>query len=357
MAEERVPVIMDVDTGVDDCIALLYAVASPNVELVAATCCAGNVEAPRAAANTLAVLELAGAGDVDVALGSLAPLVAPLRTAISHGPGGLGYAELPAARRALSSRSGPDLLVDEARRRPGAITLVATGPLTNVALAVQLDPELPRLLRRLVVMGGSFEHPGNTTPTAEFNVLVDPEAAKIVLDAFSDSGGARPLLCGLNVTERAEFRPEHLRRLAELAASTPEESARPDDPPGTRSGASNPLVRCVSDALRFSMEAHLRFGQGYVAHLHDPLALALALDASLGETRAGTVDVELSGLLTRGMTVVDWHGLWARAPNADVAVQIDAERLLAELVRRLAALARRLPVHATGERTPRSTGA
>jgi purine nucleosidase len=90
------------------------------------------------------------------------------------------------------------------------------------------------------------------------------------------------------------------------------------------------------------MEANLRFGQGYVAHLHDPLALALALDGSLGKTQLGTVDIELDGSLTRGMTVVDWHGLWGRAPNADVAVQIDAERLLGELVGRIAALASRL---------------
>ncbi|TML84310.1 MAG: nucleoside hydrolase [Actinobacteria bacterium] len=313
---------MDVDTGVDDCIALLYAVASPEVELVAATCCAGNVVAPRAAANTLAVLELAGAGDVEVALGSLAPLVAPLRTAVFHGPGGLGYAELPPARRAPSSRFAPDLLAAEARRRPGAITLVATGPLTNVALAVRRDAELPSLLRRLVVMGGSVDHPGNTTPTAEFNVLVDPEAAKSVLDAFSGAD-PRPLLCGLNVTEQAAFGPEHLQRLAELAGST------------------NAVVRLVSDALRFSMEAHDRAGVGYVAHLHDPLALALALDGSLGETRAGTVDVELAGSLTRGMTVVDWQGLWGRTPNADVVVEVDAARFLDELVGRLAALARR----------------
>jgi purine nucleosidase len=349
VSEERIPVIMDVDTGVDDCIALLYAVASPNVELVAATCCAGNVVAPRAAANTLAVLELAGSGEVDVAVGSFAPLVAPLRTATSHGPDGLGYAELPEARRALSTRFGPNLLVEEARRRPGAITLVATGPLTNVALAVEREPELPRLLRRLVVMGGSFDYSGNTTPAAEFNALVDPEAAKIVLDAFSRSS-ERPLLCGLNVTERAEFRPDHLRRLAELAGCTPEESPNPDDPAGTRSRASNPLVRCISDALRFKMEANLRFGKDYVAHLHDPLALALALDASLGKTRAGTVDVELEGSLTRGMTVVDWHGLWRRAPNADVAVQIDVSRFLDELVARIAALARRL--HRTQECVP-----
>jgi purine nucleosidase len=332
---------MDVDTGVDDSIALLYAVAIPNVELVAVTCCAGNVEAPQAASNTLAVLELAGAGDVEVALGSLAPLVVPLRIASSHGPGGLGYAQLPRARRALSSRFAPDLLVGEARRRPGAITLVATGPLTNVALAIARERDLPRVLRRLVIMGGSFDHPGNTTPAAEFNVLVDPEAAKIVLEAFSEPNVPRPLLCGLNVTEQAEFTPDHLRQLAARAGSVPEESVDPEDPAGTRSRASNALVRYVSDALRFSMEAHLRFGQGYVAHLHDPLALALALDGSLGETRPGTVDVELAGSLTRGMTVVDWHGLWGRAPNADVAVRIDAARLLDELVGRIGTLARR----------------
>jgi purine nucleosidase len=307
---------MDVDTGIDDAVALLYAVASPEVELVAATCCAGNVEAPQAAANTLAVLELAGAEDVEVAMGSLAPLVAPLRTAIFHGPHGLGYAELPPARRALSPRFAPDLLVEQARRRPGELTLVATGPLTNVALALRREPELPRLLKRLAVMGGSFDHPGNTTPAAEFNVSVDPEAAKIVFDAFSESA-QRPLLCGLNVTERAELRPEHLERLA----------------------GDDPVSRCVADALRFSMEAHERFGQGYVAHMHDPLALALALDESLGKTRAGTVDVELAGPLTRGMTVVDWHGIWGRAPNADVAVEIDAARLLDELIGRIAALA------------------
>jgi len=342
MAEERVPLIMDVDTGVDDCVALLYAVSSPQVELVAATCCAGNVPAPRVAANTLAVLELVGAGHVEVALGSLAPILAPLQTATSHGPSGLGYAELPESRRALSSRFAPDLLVEEARRRPGAIVLVATGPLTNVALALRRDPELPRLLRRLVIMGGSFEHPGNTTPTAEFNVFVDPEAAKMTLDACSAPGLRRPLICGLNVTEQAEFRPDHLRRLAELAGSAPPESPDPDDLPGARSLASNPLVRCVSDALRFSMEAHLGLGQGYLAHMHDPLALAVALDESLGETRPGTVDVELSGSLTRGMTVVDWHDLWARPHNADVVVRIDAQRFIDELIERIAALARRV---------------
>src|SRR5207253_3511080 len=183
-----------------------------DAELVAVTCCAGTVPAPQAAANTLAVLELAGAGGVEVAVGSEAPLVEPLRTATSHGPKGLGYTDLPAPRAAVSDRFAPDLIIEEARRRPGELLLVATGPLTNVALALRREPELPLLLRRLAIMGGSFEHPGNTTPVAEFNVWVDPEAAAAVFRAFA-SAAQRPLVCGLNVTERTELRAEHVARL------------------------------------------------------------------------------------------------------------------------------------------------
>jgi purine nucleosidase len=321
-----IPLIMDVDTGVDDAVALLLAVASPVAELLAVTCVAGNVPAPQAAANTLAVLELAGAGGVEVALGSVAPLVEPLRTAVSHGPTGLGYADLPAPAASLSPRFGPDLIVEEARRRPGELLLVATGPLTNVALALRREPELPRLLRGLAVMGGAFEYPGNATPAAEFNVLVDPEAASAAFAAFAAEDAARPLVCGLNVTERVGLEPPHLSRLAELAG-----------------GTGNELVHFLSDALQFKMEAHQAYGGRYIAHMHDPLALALALDRSLGETRPGTVDVELGGRLTRGMTVVDWSGARGRPVNADVALSVDAERFLDELVRQLAELARARP--------------
>ncbi len=304
---------MDVDTGVDDAIALMLAVARPDVELVAVTCCAGNVEAPQAAANTLAVLELCGASDVEVAVGSEAPLVEPLRTATSHGPRGLGYAQPAAARASVSPRYAPDLIAEEARRRPGELLLVATGPLTNVALAVRREPALPQLLRRLAVMGGSFDHPGNTTPVAEFNVWVDPEAASAVFRAFS-AARERPLVAGLNVTEKTELRPEHVAQLGESTVSG-----------------------LVADAVGVKFERN-----GGLAHMHDPLALALALDSSLGETRPGTIDVELAGSMTRAMTVVDWYGQWGRAPNADVAVEVDVERFMDELVGRLAALARKV---------------
>ena len=152
--------ILDVDTGIDDSLALLYAVASPDAELVAVTCVSGNTDARQVATNTLAVLELAGRDDVEVAIGREMPLVRPLETTPeTHGPLGIGYAELPAPGRAVSERHGVDVIVDEARRRPGEIQLVTLGPLTNLAVALEREPDLPRLLGGLSVMGGAFGVP------------------------------------------------------------------------------------------------------------------------------------------------------------------------------------------------------
>jgi purine nucleosidase len=332
---------MDVDTGVDDALAILYVLASPEAELVALASTSGNVAAADVARNNVSLLELCGAEDVEVALGLELPLVEPLRTAVSHGPRGLGYAELPEPRRRVSPRRSAELVAAEARRRPGELVLVSTGPLTNVAVAVRQEPELPSLLRRLVIMGGAFRRAGNTSPVAEFNILVDPEAARAVFDAFSTGAVAPPLLCPLDVTETVALRPEHVRRLAELAGSQPEELLAPADR-GVRSRASNPLVRCLSDAVRYHMEAYERFGYGYLSHMHDPLAAVLALEPALAETRAATVDVELAGRLTRGATIADWRGDWGRAPNVDVAVRVDADAVLERLVERLAALARQV---------------
>ena len=181
-----IPILVDCDTGIDDSLALLYAAASPECELVAVTCTAGNVDARQVAENTSAVLELAGRSDVEVAIGRETPLARALvTTPETHGPRGIGYAELPPAAAPLSKRYSPDLIVEEARRRPGELTLVTLAPLTNVALAVLREPDLPRLLRRLVVMGGSYRSAGNTAPTTEWNVNVDPESAKIVFEAFA----------------------------------------------------------------------------------------------------------------------------------------------------------------------------
>src|SRR5689334_9628317 len=163
-----IPLILDVDTGIDDSLALLYAAATPDAELVAVTCVGGNVDAHQVERNTRAVLELAGRTDVEVALGRDRPLVRPIETTPeTHGPQRLGRAELPPPSRPLSERDAVDLLIDEARRRPGEITLVTCGPLTNLALALLREPELPALLRSWVLMGGAYRHPGNTNPTTE----------------------------------------------------------------------------------------------------------------------------------------------------------------------------------------------
>ena len=341
---ETTPLIVDVDTGIDDSLALLYLMASPEAEILGITCTAGNVTARQVATNNLAWLELCGYPEVEVALGAEVPIIQPLvTTEETHGPQGIGYAELPAPTRQVSPRHATQVWIDNVRRRPGEITGLITGPLTNLALAIKLEPELPLLLKRIVVMGGAFNHAGNTLPTTEWNIAVDPDSAKIVFDAFSAvSADRRPIVCALDVTERITLLPRHLAELAEAAGSTPE-IVSPQDAPGTRSTASNPVIRHLSDAVRFYLEFHRDYDQGgFVAHMHDPFAAAIALDPSLGRVRPATVDVELAGALTRGQTVADWRGMWGRAPNADIVVDTDPEEFFRRAIERVGALARRL---------------
>jgi len=340
---DPLPLIIDCDTGIDDSLALLYACASPEASIVGVTCVGGNVDAQQVALNTRAVLELAGREDIEVALGRETPLVRPVQTAPeTHGPRGLGYAELPAPRRPLSDRHAADLIIEEARRRPGELTLITIGPLTNLGLAVLREPELPRLLRRWVLMGGSYRSAGNTAPTTEWNIHCDPEAAKVAFTAFAEPGlAARPLALGLDVTERAKFTPEHMGRLARRSGSQPDETLG-DGGRESSSIASNPIVRFTADALRFYMEFHSRYDGFYGAFIHDPLAVAAALDPSLVRAEAVTVDVELGGTLTTGETVTDWRRVWGRPPNLDVAVEANAEEFLDRFVERVGGLAERL---------------
>ena len=347
-----IPLILDVDTGIDDSLALLYAAASDDCELVGVTCVGGNVDAHQVERNTRAVLELAGRTDVEVALGRDRPLVRPIETTPeTHGPQGLGHAELPAPSRPLSERNGIDLIVEAAHRRPGEITIVTLGPITNLAVALLREPKLPQLLRGWVLMGGAYRPPGNTSPTTEWNIHCDPEAAQIAFTAWGESAQAhghdRPVALGLDVTEQAKILPEHIVELARAAGSAPDDSlalARGEDPMhATRSVASNAIVRYVADALRFYMEFHAHYDGFYGAFIHDPLAVAATLDPGLITTRAVAVDVELSGTLTTGETVADWRGASGRPPNVDVAVAVDAPEFLRRLVERVGRLAAARP--------------
>jgi purine nucleosidase len=324
------PFLIDCDTGIDDALALLYACASPEIELVGVTCVAGNVEARQVADNTRAVLELAGRDDIEVALGREVPLVRPLETAPeAHGPRGLGYAELPPASRPLSSRSAVEVIVDAVRRHRGELTILTLGPLTNFAMALMDAPDLPTHVR-WVLMGGSYRSAGNTAPTTEWNIHVDPEAAHVAFDAFTRAG-VRPVAFGLDVTERAKFLPAHLER---LAASAPD----------------SPVVRFAREALRFYMEFHSRFDGFYGAFIHDPLAVAAAMDPTLVRTEALSVQIELAGRLTAGETVTDWRRVWGRDPNVDVAVEADTQRFMDRFVERVGALAAGRTAAASGAR-------
>lgn len=350
---DRTPLILDVDTGIDDSLALLYAAASPEAELIAATCVSGNIDAHHVGINTRAVLELAGRGDVEVAMGRETPLQRPLQTTPeTHGPQGLGYAELPAPARPLSDRHAVDLIIDEARRRPGEITLVTLGPLTNLAIAVLREPALPRLLKGYALMGGAFGVSGNTTPTTEWNIHCDPDAARIVFTAWAQAIEADPsiprgLALGLDTTEQAVITTDAVVRLARRAGSTPDDSlalARGEDPMRpVHSVASNPVVRYLADALRFYFEFHAKYDGFYGAHIHDPLAVAATLDRALVTTTAAFVDVETRGEITTGMTVADTRKLTGRTPNLDVATGADVPTFLDRLIERIGGLAATLP--------------
>jgi purine nucleosidase len=346
-----VPLILDVDTGIDDALALLSACASTEVELLAVTCVGGNVDARQVAENTRAVLELAGRADVPVFLGREQPLVKPLETSTeTHGPRGLGYAELPEARRPLEKGQAADALVELARARPGEVSLVTLGPLTNLAVALDREPSLPTLLGSFVLMGGAYRGPGNTTPTSEWNIHVDPDAAKAVFAGWSTVAGnhgegvvARPLAMGLDVTERARFRPEHLRHLAVRAGVRPLDA----DPLGREpvgaigSVAANPVLRFIVDALRFYFDFHAKYDGFYGAFIHDPFAVAAAIDRSLVRPEPVFVDVETGPGLAHGMTVADWRGLTRQTPNLDVAVEGDADGFIERFIDRVGGLAAR----------------
>ena len=271
---------MDVDTGVDDALALLLALSSPEVELVGVSTVAGNVSLSRTTDNTLRLLQWAGHADVPVYAGAERPLV---RDAVAaddvHGATGLGAAQLPKARTS-SAGDGVEFLLRTLQARPGEVTLVATGPLTNLAQAEAQVPGVLRWARQVVIMGGAVRVPGNITPTAEFNFYADPHAARQVL-----ASEAELVLVGLDVTEQVWLEQTTLQTCTSPYAA---------------------FCRAACEPVIAFESAHYGFAG---MHIHDPVALGAALWPQLFRTQQLWVDVEISGELTAGQVVVDQRTL------------------------------------------------
>ena len=291
------PLILDVDTGTDDALALAYAHANPHIELVAATTVAGNIGVELATANTLAVLDYVGASDVPVYRGASHPLTRPHRDAIYfHHENGMGGALLPASSRAEGEFKGPAVIIRLARQRPGEITLVCLGPLTNLAIALNVEPNLTELLAGVALMGGAYNVPGNTTPAAEFNILVDPEAAEQVFAAPFK----RLTAVGLDVTEQVRLTTADWKHALDNA------------------GTLHPTAALLGEVGRF---AYGELGRESFA-LHDPLAVAAALQPDLISREDAAIAVDTTNGDNLGQTRIVGPG------RTEVAIAVDVERAL-----------------------------
>jgi inosine-uridine nucleoside N-ribohydrolase len=302
------PIVIDCGPGHDDAIAILLALASPEVELVAVTTVAGNQTLEKTTHNALKVLELAGRADVPVAAGAERPLRRELRTAAHvHGESGLDGPDLPEPTAAPVAAHAADLLAELIR--PGVV-LVPTGPLTNVALLLERHPGVTGRLERIAWMGGAIGE-GNVTPAAEFNAFVDPEAAAVVFGS-----GIEVTMIGLDVTHKALLTRAHADRLR-------------------GAGKAGRAVAELSDFFQRFHESRYGFDG---SPIHDALAVAVVIDPSLVETVECNVSIETASELCDGRTVVDrWH-VTGLPPNAKVGIDVDAERFLELLVERISSL-------------------
>ncbi len=299
-----IELIVDCDTGIDDALALMWLAGRTDVHIVAVGSVHGNIDAETSALNSLKILEICGGVEVPVAIGARRPLVAPLHLATYvHGEDGLGNAGLERPARKPEPISAIEQLVSLARSRPGELQLLATGPLTNLALALAIEPRLPQLLQRVVVMGGAVGVPGNITPLAEANFYHDPEAAAAVLDA-----GFNLVMVGLDVTSKVFLDASHL---AELSASSPK-------------------GQLAARILPHYMDFYAPILNRRACLLHDPLAAALVVERDLAQYEQLRVKVELGGEWTRGASLVDRRGgiQPGELRTVSVATDVDSERFL-----------------------------
>jgi purine nucleosidase len=317
-------IILDTDPGSDDAMALMLALNSPELDVRAVTVVPGNVTAKQGLENALRMVSLANRCDIPVAAGAQHPLFQKLITAeFWHGKNGLANIELPPSKCKVDPRYGPDLIIEMVHAAPHEITLVPVGPLTNIALAVERDPSIVPLVKEVILMGGSITG-GNSTAAAEANIYNDPEAAQIVFQA-----GWPLTMVGLDVGDKTLLSSKYLDQI------------------GQTHGPVNDFIYQVAHYL---IDLSAQFGFNGTP-MYDPLAVGVAIDASLVKAPPMHVDVETRGKFTRGETVANRHGVVERnvlhgdrymvegldkvEPNAKVCTEVDADRFLQLFVSRM----------------------
>jgi len=305
------PVIIDCDPGHDDAIALVLALASPELNVKAVTSSAGNQTPDKTLRNVQRMLTLLKRPDIPVAGGALKPLMRELIIADNvHGESGLDGPALPEPGFAAQTFTAVELMAKTLRDSAEPVTIVATGPQTNVALLLNSHPELHAKIARIVIMGGAMVL-GNWQPAVEFNIYVDPEAAEIVFQS-----GIPVVMAGLDVTHKAQIHVEDIERFRRIG---------------------NPISTIVAELLDFFLEYHTDEKGGVVgAPLHDPCTIAWLLKPEMFTTVERWVGVETQGKYTQGMTVVDFYNLTGRKPNATVMLDVDRQAFVDLLAERLA---------------------
>jgi pyrimidine-specific ribonucleoside hydrolase len=303
---DAMPVVMDVDPGHDDALAILLAYARPEIDLRAITVVAGNQTLPKTLRNCLQLCTVAGITDVPIAAGAGAPMLRPQEIAPEvHGESGLEGPQLPEPTIAPEQTHAVDQIARAIRESDRPVTLIPTGPLTNIALFLLKYPELKERIAHICLMGGAITE-GNKTPSAEFNIYVDPEAARIVFNA-----GLPLTMIGLDVTHKALITPAHSRQLRETGGL---------------------VATVVADLLDFFTLWHDEVYQMGGAPLHDPCAVAQVIQPGIVTTRHLNVDVEVHGELTAGRTVVDLWKVTGKEPNVHVGVDLDTPAFVSMLL-------------------------
>ena len=294
-------ILLDCDPGHDDAVAMMLAWGNPSIELLGVTTVGGNQTLDKVTRNALSVATVVGMHDVPIAAGCRLPLVRPVEIAPDvHGDSGLDGVELPEPAVELDPRHGVDLIIETIMsNEPGTVTLVPTGPLTNIAMAARKEPRIVERVQEVVLMGGGY-HVGNWSPVAEFNIKVDPEAAHIV---FNEKWPI--VMVGLDLTHQALATDEVAERIAAVPGS---------------------VSRFTLGLFTFFRKAY-QDAQGFeFPPVHDPCTLAYLIDPTIVETVKVPVDVELNGSLTTGMTVADFRAPAPEDCHTKVATRLDAPR-------------------------------